>query len=133
MRTNQLIQLLLVVLALAMAGCTTLSDVRTARGEGRSRIYDESIDTVWNSVPTALRSLGLKVAGENEQERYVLAEKGTTAFSYGENVAVFLYKIDDERTRVEVVSKKAVQTNLLAWDWEKPVLDELSKVLSTNR
>jgi hypothetical protein len=74
--------------------------------------------------------MGLEIASKNREEGYVLAQKGITAFSYGENVAVFVEKIDDQSTKVEVVSKKAMATNIFAWNWEKPILDRLSEILT---
>jgi uncharacterized lipoprotein len=111
-------------------GCSTLADARNARGQGKYRIYDESFDTVWNTVPKAINELGLMVAGQNQEEGYIMAAKGVSLASYGENVAVFVEKVDDKRTKVEVVSKKAVATNIFAWNWEKPILDKLSEMLN---
>lgn len=123
--------MLLVLLLLLVSGCATLADASSARGQGKSRVYDTSFDTVWNTVPEAVNELGLRVASKNRQEGCILATKGMTAFSYGENVAVFVEKVDDERTKVEVVSKKTMGTNIFAWNWEKPILDKLSEMLNS--
>jgi len=131
MKNYRMISLLLVFLLLPSTGCSTIADARNARGQGESRTYNAPFDTVWKTVPTAVNELGLMVAGENEEEGYILAAKGITAFSYGENVAIFVEKIDDEQTRVEVVSKKAMATNIFAWNWEKPILDKLSEMLNS--
>jgi uncharacterized lipoprotein len=116
-------------LLLPVGGCSTIADARNARGRGTSRIYNASFDTVWSIAPKAINELGLSVAGENKEEGYILGQKGLTAFSYGENVAVFVEKVNDERTKVEVVSKKTLATNVIAWNWEKPILDKLSEML----
>jgi uncharacterized lipoprotein len=126
-----IVSLLLVVPLLSMGGCSTIADARKDKGKGTTRIYNASFDTVWSTVPKALNNLGLSVAGENKEEGYVLAQKGLTAFSYGENVAVFVEKVDEKQTKVEVVSKKSMGTNVLAWNWEKPVLDKLSEMLGS--
>ena len=70
------------------------------------------------------------VAGQNREDGYILAAKGVSAFSAAENVAVFVEKVYDERTRVEVVSKKTVPTHIFAGNWEKPILDKLSEMLN---
>jgi hypothetical protein len=57
----------------------------------------------------------------------VLAQRGITAFSYGENVAVFVEKIEPAKSSVEVVSKKAMSTNVFAPDWAKPIFEQLDK------
>ena len=123
------VALVFLVFLLFAAGCATLADARTAKGSGTSRIYNASFDTVWETIPKAVHALGPKIVGENKQEGYILAEKEITAFSYGEKIAIFVDKIDDSRTKVEVVSKKAMATNILAWNWEKPILDKLSEML----
>ena len=126
-----MISLILLPILLLAGGCTTLADVSNAKGQGKSRVYDTSFDTVWDTVPKAVNELGLRVASKNRQEGCILAAKGMTAFSYGENVAVFVEKVDDERTKVEVVSKKTMGTNIFAWNWEKPILDKLSEMLNS--
>jgi len=125
-----MISLILPAVLLSAGGCSALSDARNARGQGKSRIYDKPFDTVWNMVPKAINDLGLEVASQNRKEGCILAVKGITAFSYGENVAVFVEKVDDKRTKVEVVSKKTMGTNIFAWNWEKPILDKLSEMLN---
>jgi hypothetical protein len=63
-------------------------------------------------------------------EGYILAQRGITAFSYGENVAIFVESVNGvTRTRVEVVSKKAMATNVFAPDWSKEILDKLDEKL----
>jgi hypothetical protein len=120
---------LLVLPLLLMDGCTTMADARKDKGHGTARIYKTSFEKVWTTVPTALSNLGLSVAGENKEEGYILGQKGPTALSPGENVAIFIEKVNTEQTSVEVVSKKSLKADILAKDWEKPVLDKLSELL----
>jgi hypothetical protein len=130
----------------SLSGCATIdATIATAynsRGQGKSRIYNASFNTVWNTVPKAVNTLGLTVAGkrcyaprlhQNQEEGYILAFKGISGFSWGENVAVFVEKVDSERTKVEVVSKKAVSSNITARNWEKPILDNLSGLLASKQ
>jgi hypothetical protein len=117
------------MLLLSAAGCSTLDDARTAKGSGRTREYNAPFDTVWDTAEQAVHDMGLQIPSQNKEEGYILAQKGITAFSYGENVAVFVEKVDDQHTKVEVVSKKAVATNIFAWNWEKPILDRISELL----
>jgi hypothetical protein len=115
---------------LVSAGCNTLADARAAKGTGKTRAYNFSFDTVWENIPYVLSDCDLKIAGENKDEGYILAQKGITLFSYGEQVAIFVSKIDESKTKVEIVSKKSLETNILAWNWEKPILDGLDKKLT---
>lgn len=108
-----------VMLPLALSlvgGCTTLADARNDKGHGTARIYKAPFEKVWEAVPKALNNLGLSMAGENKEEGYILGQKGPTALSPGENVAVFVEKITDDQTKVEVVSKKSIKADILAKD-----------------
>ncbi|MBX3716283.1 MAG: hypothetical protein KF738_09820 [Burkholderiales bacterium] len=117
--------------ALALAtGCTTLADARAAKGSGPSREYAASMDKVWNTIPVVLKELELPLVSQNRAEGTVLAQRGITAFSYGENVAIFVEPVGGQvRTRVEIVSKKAMQTNIFAPDWSVEILDKLGEKL----
>ncbi len=113
-----------------MSGCSTLADARSAKGTGQSREYPVAADTVWKTLPAVLSELSLPMVGENRQEGYMLAQRGVTAFSYGENVAIFVEPVNGAtRTRVEVVSKKSVATTVFAPDWSKDILDKLGEKL----
>ncbi len=125
------VSLLLAVLLLSAGGCSTLADVRRSQGQGTSRVYNARFDTVWGAIPKALEDLGLCVVSDNKEEGYVLAQKGMTlVLSAGENVAVFVTRVDEEKTKVEAVSKKVKMTDILARSWEEPILDKLSEMLT---
>ena len=76
-------------------------------------------------MPAVVKATGLDFVSANRQDGSVLARRGVSAFSWGEDVAVFIKKIDDKTTSVEVVSKKMVTGNLAARDWVKPIFREL--------
>ena len=67
------------------------------------------------------------MVSSNEKEGTILAETAMSAFSYGEAIAVFVQKLDVSQTRVEVVSKRRLATNILAYNWENRILDKLSE------
>lgn len=121
--------LLIATLVLSLTGCTTLSDARLAKGSGMKRSYPASFDKTWSATMCSVNSLGLPIAAENKSEGYILAQRGITAFSYGENIAVFLHKDKPTQTSVEVVSKKAMQTNIFAPNWEPKILDGVNGCL----
>jgi uncharacterized lipoprotein len=95
-----------------------------------SRVFDAPFDAVWTAVPQALSSLGLPVAADNKPEGYIFAERGMTGFSWGEKVAVFVSKVSEKQTKVEVVSKRALATNIFAPDWAAEVLQRVEQMLS---
>jgi len=128
---KRILTVFLAIAAIAfMSGCSTLADARSAKGSGLSREYSAPIDQVWKTLPAVLAELSLPMVSDNKQEGYILAQRGITAFSYGENVAIFVESINGvTRTRVEVVSKKSMATNVFAPDWSKEILDKLDEKL----
>jgi hypothetical protein len=123
-------------LLFSAAGCTTLADARAAKGSGQSRVYDASFERVWDTVPEVLKELGLREEGNNKAAGYVVAQRpmelvrGTALARPDENVAIFIEKVNGvPKTRVEVVSKKAVVINVFARSWETRILDKLAEDL----
>ena len=68
------------------------------------------------------------MVAENKADGSILAQRGITPLSYGENVAIFVEQsTGGSKTKVEVVSKKAMATNFLATDWAKEIHDKLGE------
>ena len=114
-------------------GCQTLSDARAAKGQGTTRTYDAPFDTVWKAIPRAANDLDLSIAGTFPEERYYVAERDITAFSWGERVAIFVSDESSSRTTVEVVSKSRGALNVTATNFERPLLDKIGNVLAEKR
>lgn len=113
--------------------CSTIADARNGKGKGMARTYQGSFDTVWDTIPKAIKALGNggpKIVGDNKQEGYILAQGGMSFVSYGENVAIFVEKIDDSQTKVEVVSKRTLATNVVAADWAPRIHKKLAELLT---
>ncbi len=111
------------VLAVVLGGCTTTSDdVLQARGTGAKQAYQRAFDATWEAALCSVRAAGLGVTSENKADSYILAERGMTALSYDEYVAVFLRAVSARETEVEVVSKRTVEPNAFARDWTGEIL-----------
>jgi len=126
---KKIIAPILLVSVLLTQGCSTLADARKAEGEGVKRVYPASFEKTWNASNSALDKLKLEIASENREKGYILAQRGITFGSYGENVAVFVKKQTEAETQVEVVSKKSMATNIFAPDWTEDVLNEIGIAL----
>jgi hypothetical protein len=116
-----------------LTGCATMADTRDARGQGSSQTFSATFDVVWKAVPEALSAIGLSVATESKGDGYVLAERGATLFSWGEKVAVFVAKANVAETKVEVVSKRVLATNIIAPNWESEVLLRIAQLLAKEK
>ena len=121
----------LLCLALLLSGCATMADSIDAKGTGQFRVYDKDYDTVWNAVLDVVTASQLDVVSRDKDNGQILAQRGMSALSYGQNVAVFVETAGSaSRTRVEVVSKKAVATDVLARNWENYILEALDGKLN---
>jgi hypothetical protein len=74
-----------------------------------------------------IKAVGLQNLSADRDEHMFLAKRGITFSSWGENVAIFVEKVSDSETCVEVISKKVVVTNIAARNWEWPIFAELNK------
>ncbi len=127
---NYILNLMLCALLALAAGCATVDTAKAERGQGVSQTYDAPFDKVWDAVPSALSSLGINIVNANRADNTVLAEKGVSAFSWGEKVALFVTPVDEQRSKVEVISKRAMATNITATDWSKDILLRIGDALA---
>jgi hypothetical protein len=118
------------LLSLLFTGCATLKDAQAARGSGTRQVYSYPIDIVWAKTTQAITSLGPTVVSENRSEGTILAETTMSALSYGEKIAVFLKAVGDSKTEVEIISKKAMSTNVFAYNWEGRIHTRLAELLA---
>lgn len=108
------------------SGCATLADAQAAKGSGATRVYDKPYDTVWKAVVETVKTSDLALVSENKDKGTLLAQGAISAFSWGENVAIFVEDVGGKaKTRVEVLNKRALATNITAKDWETRILDAL--------
>ena len=104
-----------------------MADSIAARGTGEKITYQASFDEIWAELPEAVKAAGLKFVTANRENRSILAQRGVTVFSFGENVAIFVEKIEAKKSSVEINSQKAIKTNVLAPNWAKPLFEQLDK------
>ena len=131
-KQNQVTRLFLMAFAIILiTGCTTLADSVADKGKGEKRIYDKPLEELWPITVEAVTEVGLDLVSTDTSQIMILAQRGITAFSYGENVAIFLEDIGAGQCKVEVVSKRAMATNVIAPDWSRNIFSYLNKKLNT--
>ena len=123
---TRIISFAAVVTLAFLQGCTTLADARKAEGEGVKKVYAASVENTWEATIKALEKLKLEIATQNKSDGYILAQRGMSLFSAGENVAIFIRKKGLTDSEVEVVSKKAMKTNIFAPDWTDDIYKEIN-------
>jgi hypothetical protein len=115
------------VLPLLVSGCTTLADAQAARGSGTLRNYGQPIDKVWPATLASAHAAGLTVVSSTRDTGTILGQSTIGFFTWGENVAIYVTAAGQNRTRVEVISKAAVSTNITATNWERRVFEQLDQ------
>jgi uncharacterized protein YceK len=115
------------MLFLWLSGCTTLADSIAARGTGEVRTYNASHEQVWLKTLNIINHKSLDLISANKGNNTILAQGAISAFSYGENVAIFITSINAKRTRIEIVNKRASTTNISATNWAKYIFKTLDK------
>ena len=113
-----------------VSGCSTLADAQAAKGQGTSKVYAKDYETVWEATKEVVANSGLDLVAENKEKGTILAQRAMTAFSYGEHVAIFVEaEKETNKTKVEVVNKRALATNITAANWESTLIRALDKKL----
>jgi hypothetical protein len=102
---------------LATTGCSSLSEIRNFEGEGKKITYQKNVDEIWPIVILSVNDLGIPIIETNKESGYVLAKRGMSVGSYGENIAIFVKKQNESVTSVEIISKRRVATTVFATDW----------------
>lgn len=122
------------ILAFGFAsGCSTLADASAARGTGTVRIYEKPFDAVWRAVESAVKSSSLAIVSSNKRDGTLLAQGAIGAFSWGENVAIYVEDAGGRvKTRVEIINKRAVAVNITAADWESRLIAAIDSQLKTS-
>jgi uncharacterized lipoprotein len=127
------ISALLGFIILLNSGCATLADAKAAKGTGTVKTYEQPYDLVWDTLVSVIKETKLKLVSESKDAGTMLAQGAMSAFSYGENVAVFIEDVGEkQKTRVEIVNKRALATNITAADWEGRLFKSLDQRLLAN-
>lgn len=121
----------LLVLCSIFAGCASTATVRGARGTGRSEVYNYSYDKTYDAAVNAARDQAIEILEKDKETGTILGKKGVSAFSYGERIGIYLYKIEEAKTKVEVISAKVLATNVFAKDWTDAIFVAIRKNLES--
>lgn len=115
--------------SLFSVGCTTLADVKAAKGkgEGEVAVYASGFDDVWRASIAYIEESKLDLVAEDKDNGTILAERSANVANYGDNLAVFVDAESSAKTRVEAVHKRAVQTNIFGALWDKRVIQHLDE------
>jgi hypothetical protein len=104
--------LLALGLAVLMCGCASVSSVLKSKDEGTAQVYPVAKDDAWKISMTVLRWEGCETIEEHKDEGYMVTTFGQSFVSAGTIAAVWVEPMDHENTKVTVVTKRKVATNV---------------------
>lgn len=126
------LSLLLACAALASGCVTNQMMLSEPIGSGRAAVFEADFFTVLGAAKQAAleADLDLEKTIPTDSTLYVLLyKKGTSGWSWGEKVRIVVAAESTERTRVEIVSRRKVATNITA---KGNYADQLFEAIGTN-
>jgi hypothetical protein len=107
--------LMLLLLVVWLAGCaTTMNDVIRSKEEGRgtSIVYPVNANQAWEIAKNVFRAEGSDAIEEHRNEGYMLTSSESNLVSYGAVMGAWVEPVDKGSTKVTVVTKRRLPTDL---------------------
>ncbi len=107
--------ILLAVTMLGIGGCATLNDVVAAKEsgkEGTAQTYRVGEAQAWEIARTVFRWEGSDAIEEHHDQHYMLTSCGLNLVSAGTVMGAWIEPVDAASTKVTVVTKRRIQTNI---------------------
>ncbi len=112
MKKKVLFMLVAIAVSVWFAGCATMGDVVKAKEEGTAKIYSVDADQAWKIAMTVFRWEGSDAIEEHRDEGYMLTSSGMNWVSMGTVMGAWIKPVDKDNTRVTVVTKRRISTNI---------------------
>jgi len=100
------------VVLIITGACATMTDVLKDKEDGTVAVYKIDSETAWDIAKTVLRWENCETIEENKLSNYMLTTVGRNLVSEGSLVGVWVEPVNDDETKITVVTKRKVQTNL---------------------
>lgn len=95
-----------------LSSCATMSDVLQSKDEGTVNVYNVNKEAAWEIAVTVLRWEGCETIEQHKNSNYMLTTVGANFVSEGSLVGVWVEPENENSTKITVVTKRKVQTNL---------------------
>ncbi len=97
-----------------VAGCATMSDVLQAKaaGDGTTEVYPVTEDQASEIAMTVFRWEGADAIEQHRDQGYMLTSSGINLVSYGAVMGTWVEPVDQDHTKVTVITKRRLATNL---------------------
>lgn len=103
---------LLIVAMVWLSACATMTDVMKSKDQGTAKVYPVNADQAWDIAKTVFRWEGTDAIEEHRKEGYMLTSAGMNLISAGTVMGAWIEPVDNNSTKVTVVTKRRIQTNL---------------------
>ena len=100
------------VTSFLLVGCATMSDVLESKEGGTAKVYPVDQDRAWKIARTVLRWEDAETIEEHRDENYMLTTIGQNLISAGSVVGVWVEPAKKGSTKVTVVTKRKMATNI---------------------
>ena len=125
--------LLGIAAALWVAGCATAGSLDDTRAKAPDRVvsdaFNHSFDRVYAAARLSCLDLDLAIEKEDRQRGRIYAKSSPNMAKvvvyktgFGEHVGVYVTKIDDQKTKVEVVTQKSNRLEVGYKDYRRIIL-----------
>jgi hypothetical protein len=116
-----------------LAACASIDSVSAARGQGVKRTFKQSYDDVYAAALVAAARKKLELVSATHTTGAILLSNGASLGSLGERIAVFVNRLGDSVTSVEVVSRPVVPTLSFPPDWPLLLFGDIEEELTARR
>ena len=123
------ITIISILLILFFSGCATMTDVLKDKEEGTAAVYDIDKDTAWDVAKTVLRWEDCETIEENKLSNYMLTTVGQNFVSEGTLIGVWVEPVENDKSKITVVTKRKVQTNIATGLTETTFQESYSKAV----
>ena len=120
------------LMALMLAGCAS-EDIRTLQGKGAKRTFRYEYEEVYAAAQRAVARRKLEVLEDNREAGRLIVKSGTSLTSLGENIGIFVTRLNPRSTSVEVIAKPLVSTITFPPDWPLLVFGDVEQELTAVR
>jgi hypothetical protein len=97
---------------LTLPGCASMSDVLQSKNEGTVNVYNVNETQAWKIAMTVLRWEDAETIEEHRDEHYMLTTTGVNLVSAGTLIGVWVESVNENDTKVTIVTKRKMQTNV---------------------
>ncbi len=101
-----------IVASVCLIGCASMSDVVASKEEGTARNYSVKSDRAWDIAMTVLRWEGAETIEEHRTEGYMLTTTSANMVTSGTLIGVWVDKVNTSTSKVTVVTKRKMSTNI---------------------